>query len=55
MRGVGLGGSNRARMGNLTVGFGTRENVYLGPILRRETRRSSTVGEGLRAEPQRLL
>ena len=34
---------------------GERENVYLAPSLRRETKGYSTVGEGLRAESQRLI
>jgi hypothetical protein len=34
---------------------GGRENVYLAPILLGETKRCSTVGEGLRTESQRLL
>jgi len=36
-------------------GEGGRENVYLAPILLGETKRCSTVGEGLRRESQRLL
>jgi hypothetical protein len=32
-----------------------RENVYLAPTLLGETKRCSTVGEGLRTESQRLL